>query len=92
MADQPSPKPVVEKLGAKPGQRWILIGASLDAQKAELGALGVTTAVRVPRSADAVILRRSHWPLRRSQGFPGARRRCCFRNCRRAHTSRRTTD
>jgi hypothetical protein len=57
MPDQPSLKPVVEKLGAKPGQRWILLGAGLEAQAAELEALGVTTATRVPRSADAVILR-----------------------------------
>jgi hypothetical protein len=57
MADEPSPKPVVEKLGAKPGQRWVLIGAGLEQQAADLHARGVSTVVRMPRTADAVILR-----------------------------------
>lgn len=57
MADAPSLKPVVEKLGAKPGQRWVLLGAGLDEQAADLQAMGVVTRVRVPRLADAIILR-----------------------------------
>jgi len=65
MADLPSTKPVVEKLGARPGQRWILLGEGLDDQEAALGTVGVTTArpderlgaASLPTSADAVILR-----------------------------------
>ena len=57
MRDQPSSKPVVEKLGAKPGQLWVLMGTGLDAQEADLHALGATTTARVPKAADAVILR-----------------------------------
>lgn len=57
MADEPSPKPVVEKLGARPGQRWVLLGADLEQQAADLQAIGVATLVRVPRLADAIVLR-----------------------------------
>ncbi len=57
MRDEPSPKPVVDKLGVKPGQRWVLLGAGLQSQGEDLRAAGASTVVRTPRSADAVILR-----------------------------------
>jgi hypothetical protein len=57
MAELPSTKPLVEKLGARAGQRWILLGEDLDDQAAALGRVGVTTARRLPTAADAVILR-----------------------------------
>lgn len=57
MADEPSIKPVAEKLGAKAGHRWVLVGVGLEQQAADLQAMGVSTVFRVPKTADAVILR-----------------------------------
>lgn len=57
MADLPSTKPVAEKLGAREGQRWVLLGAGLDDQAHALQQRGATTTTRVPSTADAVILR-----------------------------------
>jgi hypothetical protein len=57
MPDEPSLKPVVEKPGVKPGQRWVLAGGELGVQPSEFHDCGAVTCTRMPRAADGVILR-----------------------------------
>jgi hypothetical protein len=57
MPDEPSLKPVVEKLGVKPGQRWVLLGRELGIGSSECQERGALTSTRVPRAADGVVLR-----------------------------------
>lgn len=57
MADEPSSKPLVEKLGARPGQRWVLLSTDLGVDATDLQAIGVTPTGRLPRVADAIVFR-----------------------------------
>lgn len=57
MPDEPSLKPVVEKLGVKPGQRWVLADRDLGVQAAEFQDQGAVTLTRLPRAADGVVMR-----------------------------------
>jgi hypothetical protein len=57
MPDQPSTKPVVEKLGAKAGQRWVLLGAELADLAVDLAERQVRTSRRLTATADGVVYR-----------------------------------
>jgi hypothetical protein len=57
MPDLPSTKSVVEKLGARAGQRWVLLGSELADLAADLEGLQVRTTRRVIAAADGVVYR-----------------------------------
>jgi hypothetical protein len=57
MPDLPSTKSVVEKLGARAGQRWVLLGSELADLAADLEGLQVRTTRRVTATADGVVYR-----------------------------------
>lgn len=59
MPEEPSLKPVVEKLGVKPGQRWVLADKDLGLEPQEFQDRGATTTTRIPRAADGFIMRAS---------------------------------
>ena len=62
MPDLPSTKSVVEKLGARPDQRWVLLGADLADLGADLEALQVRTSRRLTATADGVVYRAAARP------------------------------
>jgi len=57
MPDEPSLKPVVDKLGVKPGQQWVLADRDLGVQAVEFQDRGAVTLTRMPRTADGVVMR-----------------------------------
>ena len=57
MSDVPSTKPVAEKLGAGPGQRWHVPAGDLAWLRAEVEARGAQVVSRRPSRADAVVHR-----------------------------------
>ena len=57
MPDTPSDKPVVEKLGAKAGQRWHVRGGDLAWLEDDLAARGARVLARLPSRADGLVYR-----------------------------------
>ena len=57
MTDTPSLKPVAEKMGVKPGQRWHVDGGDLEWVRAEIAGRGATVPARLPTSADGLVYR-----------------------------------
>ncbi|HTU99302.1 MAG TPA: hypothetical protein VMF13_02105 [Luteitalea sp.] len=57
MPDTPSLKPVAEKLGARPGQRWHVKGGDLGWLRTEIEGRGATVVARLPASAHCLVYR-----------------------------------